>query len=130
MVLGEGGYLGSDLSAYAQPKSAQQIRNAILNPSADPDPHERVAIAVTREGRKISGLARNEDNFSVQLQTSDGAFHFLKKSELDKLEFGPETVMPSDYGKKLSGRELDDVISYLMNSARIGKRARAIREEE
>lgn len=130
MVLGQGGYLGSDLSTYAQSKSAEQVRNTILNPSADPDPHRRVALAVTRDGARITGLVRNEDNFSVQLQTSDGAFHFLNKSDLDKLEFGPQTIMPSDYGEKLSAPELDDIVSYLINSARMEKSVRGIPEEE
>jgi hypothetical protein len=35
---------------------------------------------------KYSGRVRNEDNFSLQLQTLDGAFHLFMKSELRSFE--------------------------------------------
>jgi hypothetical protein len=66
----------------------------------------------------LTGIARNEDNFSLQLQTKDGAFHFLEKSSLRALEHRPEPVMPSDYATRLSAQEINDLISYLMSEAR------------
>src|SRR5256885_9825619 len=36
----------------------------------------------TREGLQFTGIARNEDNFSLQLQSLDGAFHLFAKSDL------------------------------------------------
>ena len=80
-------------------------------------------VAVTRAGEKLTGVARNEDNFSVQLQTLDGAFHFLMKSELQSLESQPQPLMPSDYGSTLSRAELNDLISFLMQTARGSKPA-------
>jgi cytochrome c oxidase cbb3-type subunit 3 len=130
MISGQGGFLGSDLSSYARGKSAQQIRDAIVNPGADPDPRKKVAVVVTRDGAKLTGIIRNEDNFSLQLQTSDGAFHFFQKSELTKIERGPQTFMPSDYKEKLSDKDLDNVASYLMDAAKRAKGVRAAREEE
>ena len=130
MISGQGGFLGSDLSSYARGKSAQQIRDAILNPAADPDPRKKVAVVVTRDGAKLTGIIRNEDNFSLQLQTSNGTFHFFQKSELTNIERGPETFMPSDYKEKLSDKDLDNVASYLMDAAKRAKGVRAAREEE
>jgi cytochrome c oxidase cbb3-type subunit III len=130
MVAGQGGFLGSELSSYARGKSSQQIRDTILNPGVDPDPRKKVAVVVTHEGTRLTGILRNEDNFSVQLQTSDGRFHFFQKSEVSRIEMGPQTLMPSDYRQKLSGRELDNVVSYLMNMAKSDKTVRAAREEE
>ena len=130
MVSGHGGFLGSDLSRYGHGKSAQQIRDAILNPGADPDPRNKVVVVVTRDGSKLSGIIRNEDNFSLQLQTSDGAFHFFEKPELMNIERGPQTFMPSDYKEKLSDKDLDNIASYLIDVAERAKGVPAAREEE
>jgi cytochrome c oxidase cbb3-type subunit III len=130
MISGQGGFMGSDLSSYASGKSAQQIRDAILNPAADPDPRRKVAVVVTRGGTKLSGIIRNEDNFSLQLQTGDGTFHFFQKSDLTKIDVGPQTFMPSDYGQKLSPTELDNLTSFLMDVAKRGKGAGSSRWDE
>jgi cytochrome c oxidase cbb3-type subunit 3 len=130
MISGQGGFLGSDLSSYASGKSAQQIRDAILNPAADPDPRTKVSVVVTRDGTRLSGMIRNEDNFSLQLQTSDGTFHFFQKSDVTNVERGPQPFMPSDYGEKLSARELHNLASYLMDVAKRGKTVPFAKEDE
>jgi len=49
------------------------------------------------------------------LQTLDGAFHFLSKSDIDELQPNPQPLMPSDYGSKLAPQEVNDIVSYLMS---------------
>jgi cytochrome c oxidase cbb3-type subunit III len=113
-----GGFMGSDLTEYARTHPIGEIRDAITNPNQDLDPHKRVAVVILRDGEKLTGIARNEDNFSLQLQTSDGTFHLFLKSDLQKFEYQPESFMPSDYGSRLSSDELNDLISFLMRTAR------------
>jgi cytochrome c oxidase cbb3-type subunit III len=76
-----------------------------------------MATATLRSGEKYTGRVRNEDNFSLQLQTLDGIFHFLTKSELEDLEYSSQPLMPTNFGSTLSPDELNDVVSYLMNRA-------------
>ena len=80
----------------------------------------RLVTVTTRAGDKYVGRIRNEDNFSVQLQTLDGIFHFLLKSEIEGLEYGSQSLMPSNFGSTLSPDELNDVVSYLMSLADAG----------
>jgi Zn-finger nucleic acid-binding protein len=84
-------------------------------------------LATTREGRQFTGIARNEDNFSLQLQSLDGAFHLFAKSDLEHLEYQPKSLMPSDYGSVLSRGELDDLVSYLIRTAQATKLTQAPR---
>jgi hypothetical protein len=63
---------------------------------------------------------RNEDNFSLQLQTLDGAFHLFEKSDVANLTHQAEPLMPSDYSSLLSPGEIDDLISYMVKTARGG----------
>jgi len=81
----------------------------------------KTVVATTVDGRAFTGIARNEDNFSLQLQTIDGAFHFLDKSNLQRIEHRPESLMPSDYASRLQPQELNDIASYLVS---LGRRTR------
>jgi len=117
MVEGAGGFLGADLTSYAEPRSISEIRDAITDPANNAQRRERMVSVATHGGEHFMGIARNEDNFSIQLQTSDGAFHLLMKSELEQIEYQKQPLMPADYSQTLSAGELDDLISFLMRTA-------------
>jgi putative heme-binding domain-containing protein len=114
MVHGTGGFLGPDLSDYGASHSADDLRSAIVSADKRPEVRKGLAKAITKDGQQISGLVRNEDNFSVQLQALDGTFHLLDKSSLSELTFDSAPVMPSDYDSKLSKSELDQLVGYLL----------------
>src|SRR5262249_27363583 len=71
MVRGKGGFYSSDLTSYAQNRSAEAIRDAILFPNRNLNPRNRKLRATLPNGRGVEGIARNEDNFSVQLLSPD-----------------------------------------------------------
>jgi cytochrome c oxidase cbb3-type subunit 3 len=118
MAKGEGGFIGSDLSGYANAKSAESVRTAITDPNRNLDPRKRTVVATTADGHTLTGIARNEDNFSLQLQTTDGRFHLLDKADLRKVEYQSRSLMPDDYRSRLGNQELDDLVSYLFSIAR------------
>lgn len=115
-VSGQGGFLGPDLSGYGSTSSATAIHNEIVRPQRIPQTGYRLAIITTKNGEPLEGLIRNEDNFSLQLQTKDGNFHFFLKSELSNIDRLDTSLMPTDYGERLSPGELNDLVSYLMTA--------------
>lgn len=115
-ISGEGGFLGPDLSSYGSAMSAEAILKSLLNPTRTAQPGFKPAAVTTRDGRRVEGMVRNEDNFSVQLQTREGTFLFLQKSELQNLEYGGQSLMPANYGERLSPTELNDLVSFLMSA--------------
>jgi cytochrome c oxidase cbb3-type subunit III len=117
MVHGEGGFLSTDLSAYGGNLAPSEIRSAISNRAGSSEPRTLVT-ATLRDGQVIEGIVRNEDNFSLQLQSVDGAFHLLKKSDIAKVEPHAKPLMPADYGSTLTPAQLDDLVGYLMTVAR------------
>jgi len=123
LVQGAGGFLGRDLSSYGATLSASDIRSKIVRSGDSTNKANKTAVIIMRDSRKFTGVIRNEDNFSVQLQSSDGAFHFLTRSDFATLEFLPDPIMPADYGSTLNAAELDDLVSYLMAAAREGRSA-------
>jgi putative heme-binding domain-containing protein len=125
---GEGGFLGADLSGYGKFHSPDSIRSAILEPNKNGDQRHGTVVAVTRDGKTYTGIARNEDNFSLQMQTPDGAFHLFDKHALSHLEHKPESLMPADYRRKLTPTQLDDIVKYL--SLSVGSQPKEPEEEE
>ena len=115
MVAGSGGFLASDLSTYGRTHSEDEIRSAITSPNQGMA--ARSVVVKTRDGHSYSGRIRNEDNFSLQLQSLDGMFYFLSKSDVSGVEYSPQSLMPSDYSARLSPKDVNDLISYLIKSA-------------
>jgi len=117
MIGGQGGFFARDLSTYAARLGAQQVGDKIVNPDKDLDPRRGQVTVVLRDSRTISGAVRNEDNFSLQLQTPDGAFHLLNKSDLRSQTYVGKSAMPADFGAVLSPAELKDIVSYLLRTS-------------
>ena len=118
MVDGAGGFLGRDLSNYGENHSATEIRAVIVKPEITAGTRGHVALVTAKDGNSYSGLVRNEDNFSLQLQSLDGTFHLLSKSDLAAITYRQESLMPADYGSKLSDADLDALVAYLASIAR------------
>lgn len=129
MIHGDGGFFASDLSEYSKGRSPEVIRSAIASPNRDLDPKKRTVVATLPNGKKIEGIARNEDNFSIQLQTQDGTLYLLNKSELPSLSYRNESPMPADYASRLSSAELDDLVNYLFSLSANEKKPSRKREE-
>ena len=132
MVAGRGGFIASDLSHFAQTHDADEIRRVILKPRQVLGSRGQLISVETRDGSRSSGVVRNEDNFSMQLLSADGAFHLLMKQDILKLTSAPDSLMPSDYGERLSAMEIENVISYLSAVAGSNnvRRASAVRREK
>jgi cytochrome c oxidase cbb3-type subunit 3 len=133
MVGGRGGFFAQELTAYAARREISEIRAAILSPNKDLDPRRGLIVVELADSSTLSGMARNEDNFSLQLQTRDGSFHLLNKRDIRKLTYAGVSPMPSDYSTSLSASEIDNLVSFLLTSsgaaAPVGK-APAGEEEE
>jgi putative heme-binding domain-containing protein len=119
MIRGVGGFLGPDLSNYAANHSPEDTRGAILGADKRPSNKKSLVNITTRNGQKITGLVRNEDNFSIQVQSVEGIFYLLEKSDLSDLRFEPAPLMPGDYNSTLSPSELDELVDYLGSAAQM-----------
>jgi cytochrome c oxidase cbb3-type subunit 3 len=122
-ISGQGGFLGPDLTEHGGTSSADAIRDEIVRAPRVPSMGYRTAVLTTESGERLEGLVRNEDNFSVQLQTKDGNFHFFKKTDLPSFDRQDGSLMPADYRSRLSDGELNDLASYLMTTPAPNKAA-------
>jgi cytochrome c oxidase cbb3-type subunit 3 len=116
-VAGSGGFIAAELSGFGKNRSPDEIRQAITMPSSTNRIGSKMTVKM-RDGQEYSGLVRNEDNFSLQLQSLNGEFHLFQKSELTSFWRQPDSLMPADYATTLNTDELNDLISFLMFAAR------------
>jgi cytochrome c oxidase cbb3-type subunit 3 len=110
-----GKFIAEDLTGFSRDHSAAEIREAIVSPNGG---SPEGATAVARDGRKFSGMVRNEDNASLQLQDGDGRFYLLMKSSLVSVQRKAGEPMPVNYGQRLSTTEIDDLVSFILREAR------------
>jgi len=130
MVGGQGGFLASDLSGYGKSHNLDEIRQAIVKPGGDSAQHAKNAVVTTQDGSRLEGIVRNEDNFSIQLQSKDGTYHFIDKAETKNVEYDPTPVMPTNYDTTLSRDDMNDIVSYLVTTAKASKVETAAGDEE
>lgn len=129
-VSGAGGFLGPDLTEYAATASAAGIRDQIVRSPRVPAHGYREAVVTTAKGDRLEGLIRNEDNFSIQLQTKDGNFHLLKKTDVQSCQEIDGSLMPANYRERLTDTELDDLVSYLMKTPNPNKAATPLKKKD
>jgi PQQ-dependent dehydrogenase (methanol/ethanol family) len=119
LVNARGGLVGPDLSA-AGTRSPEALRQAILNPGSLTDAgrggalsRPPVIVVKTRDGREIRGVRRSEDTFSVHIVDVSGQLHLLDKATLVDVRYEDRSLMPGDYGTRLTATELRDLLAYL-----------------
>ena len=113
-VSGRGQDLASDLSAEGT-KSVAAIRDGVLHsPPANrgrvAPPH--FADVTLKDGRKLTGLVRAEDSFTLHLEERDGTYLMLDKKTIRGMaSAGDET--PADIAQRLSPAEIENLVAYL-----------------
>jgi hypothetical protein len=84
---------------------------------------------VTTDGRRLSGIAKNDNNFSLQLLDSNDRLQLFTSDELAKVTYGRASLMPSNYGKLLAPDEFQDLLAFLAKQL-VHKVERRRRSEE
>jgi putative heme-binding domain-containing protein len=110
--------MASELTSYARSRTAEEVLRAIVTPDAELQPTSRVVHVSPKAGRNLTGVVRAEDNLNLTLQTEDGQYHFLSRSSLAAVEYTDHSLMPHDYGTRLTSRELDDLVAFLIVTGR------------
>jgi putative heme-binding domain-containing protein len=125
MLGGRGGVIGPDLGNIAAQRKAAAISDALTKvqhrvfgdggvhlpgiPLMDYNP----VTVVTRGGRSIEGVMRNQDAWSVQFMGMDSRLYSFDRSALRSVTIRPGSVMPTDYDKRLSPDEFRDLLAFL-----------------
>jgi len=111
-VRGEGGSLGPDLSGIGAARSVDNLKQSILDPSAEVQPLYWTVKFEDASGRVVQGFLLNEDTYTVQLIDRSAALHSYEKAAVKNYTIDKHSAMPS-YRDKMSSQQLDDLIAFL-----------------
>lgn len=113
MIRGRGGYPGPDLSNIARMRSFAQLRESLLDPDARITEGYGGVTVVSKSGETISGVARDNTNYAIQILDAKGIIHRLLKQDLREVAFHKRSLMPRDYKERLSQGEMQDLLAFL-----------------
>jgi cytochrome c oxidase cbb3-type subunit 3 len=113
MVGGRGGRLGPILSRIGAARSASALEREIRRPGeVIPVGFETVTVT-TADGKKVRGLRKNEDTFSIQLMTpAEVLMSFAKPAAIVDPE-PQRSLMPAYGPDRLNDGDLTDIVRYL-----------------
>jgi len=113
MIRGRGGIAGPDLSNLAAEQTLQSIRDSLTNPRERIPPGYQPVEVITKDGQRLSGIAKNDNNFSMQLLDSHDRLQLFTSDELREVVYKKQSLMPSNYGETLTPAELQDLVAFL-----------------
>ena len=108
MINGQGGLLGPDLTRIGAQRSPASLKESVISPSAA-IVTGYLGVRVVEGGHAVTGVRKNEDNFSIQVFDGD-QHHSFDKTKIDRLEELPKSLMPAN---SLAPGEIDDLVAYL-----------------
>lgn len=130
MIRGKGGLSGPDLSNIAAIRKFTSIVDALTKVqhrvATDGGSHATALLPLAtyqpvritmRDGKVINGVLRNEDSFSLQVFGSDSHLYLLDRANLKEVFYIPKSLMPTDYDKRLTPTESQDLLAYLTRQA-------------
>src|SRR3984957_7950031 len=113
MIQGRGGLLGPDLSNIGAERNLHDLRETLTKARPNiPRGYQPVRIT-SKSGATIEGIAKNEDNFTLQVLDKNLELHLLRREEVDRIEYKKESLMPYRYGTTLTKDELQDLLAFL-----------------
>ena len=118
MIRGRGGIFGPDLTNLGGSRKLKDIRASLTTAKPKIPQGYRPVKVVTKDGRTVSGVSKNEHNFSMQVLGEDERIHLFSMDEVEKVAYTDQSLMPSDYDQRLSQIEFQDLVAFLSRLTR------------
>lgn len=113
-VNGTGGHLGPDLSRVGAARSRAVIEKKVRGPNDTIREGFDPVTVVLRDGTRIKGVRKNEDEVSIQVMNLQQRITGIPKSTITEIIDEKQSVMPVYGPADLSDSELQDLLRYLV----------------
>ena len=104
--------IGPDLTTIGKLRPRADLLESILEPSRRIEPNFAAYVCLTADGKSITGLIVKRDEKGVTLRDAENKEIVVAVDDVVRRRTGP-SAMPDDLHKKLSRRELRDVVEFL-----------------
>ena len=115
---GDGNQIGPDLSAAAN-QSARDLFLSIILPHEVREPKYSRTILVLRNGERIIGVKKEEDQESLRVYDTvelPAVLRTVQKADISTIESTNESVMPKDYASIYTVKQLLDIIAFIKSA--------------
>ncbi|OWK43505.1 DUF7133 domain-containing protein [Fimbriiglobus ruber] len=109
---GQGGEVGPVLNGIGAKQTTEYLLESVVNPNAKIAEGYQSVILNLVDGKIVSGVLRSKDAKGYTIVTADNKVLTIPKDDVDS-EKPDKSAMPDDLHKKLSERELRDVVAFL-----------------
>jgi putative heme-binding domain-containing protein len=120
-ISGQGGFTGPDLSDVGAKRALRHLRESIVSPNADLPLDYRTVVLTMPDGKTVSGIHLNEDEYSIHLRDAAGNLRSFLKRDIKDVKIPRQSLMPAY--SSLPQRELDNLLAYL-SSLQPGRQGR------
>jgi putative heme-binding domain-containing protein len=115
---GTGGKVGPDLNAAAI-ADAQKLTSRVLAPASKSDSPYAIITVTAKNNRTVTGVLRQEDKESMQIYDVSAlppVSRTVEKGDVQSVDHTGRSAMPGDFAKKLTPRQIVDLIAFLKQS--------------
>jgi putative membrane-bound dehydrogenase-like protein len=113
-----GNRIGPDLTGVGERFSRIHLIESILEPSRTIAPGYESVAAVLADGRVVTGVKMAEDETTLTLGDETGKRREIRKADIEERAAGRRSIMPDGLEKRLTDRELLDLLTYLLAQKR------------
>ncbi len=110
-----GGAFGPSLTRIGRSRSAEYLRDALVDPEKDLPPGYYVVKIVTADGQTVHGIGLGYDDFSAQLIDASGKIHSYLREDAQSIEREFASLMPDSYAESLTDEQQKDVLAYMQS---------------
>jgi quinoprotein glucose dehydrogenase len=118
---GQGGDVGPAMNGIAAKQTREYLLEAIVHPNNKIAEGYQSVILNLLDGGTVSGVLRAKDGKGYTIVTAENKVLTIRKDDVDT-EKPDKSAMPDDLVKKLSKRELRDVVEFLASLKDEGKK--------
>jgi putative heme-binding domain-containing protein len=114
IVGAQGRDVGPNLSEIGSKLSKDALLVAILDPNAGISHNYETFLAVTDDGKTVSGLLVSKTDDELVIKDAGAIVHTLNMAEVEEFKKLTTSLMPADLQKLMSTQDLVDLVEYLM----------------
>lgn len=109
----EGGRVGPHLTTIGASRSAKDLLEAIVYPSASFVNGYRTTLVVTVDGKVLQGVISAETTDTITLRTKDLQELRVRRDDIDEMRESSTSIMPAGLDRQLTPEELQNLLAYL-----------------
>lgn len=99
-----------------QARGPESILLGILDPNLEVQPQYVAHVAITGDGRVVTGVIVSESETSVTLRSAEGVENTIARSDIEELQSTKRSLMPEGFERQIDQRGMADLLAWLMTA--------------